>query len=60
MALIMTEQEIYDKVDMGSCSICEHSVVVPHRLPNDEIDITFDCTIEDIKQCPIVIHDMSL
>ena len=61
MAQIMTKEEIiYDNVSDGSCIMCEHSVVVPHMMPNGEVDVTFDCTIEDIKQCPVVIHDMSL
>ena len=57
---MLKEEEIHANVMIGDCAMCKHGVIVPHRKPNDEVDVTFDCTIEDIKKCPVVIHDMSL
>ncbi len=58
--IMLKEEEIHANVMLGDCAMCKHAVTVPHRKPNEELDVTFDCTIEDIKQCPVVIHDMSL
>jgi len=54
------EEEIYNSVTSASCHQCKYGVP---RRPTDEnavVVMEFDCTIEDIKQCPVVIHDMSL
>jgi len=57
----MTDEElIYSKVTSGNCHQCKYGVP---RKPEDEnlvVSMEFDCTIEDFRKCPIVIHDMSL
>jgi hypothetical protein len=70
MGLIMTkEEEIYSKVKNDDCARCEFQQKAENTYSGNEVgisydkmffSITFDCTIEDIKQCPVVIHDMSL
>ena len=57
---MLKEEEIHANVMVGDCAMCKHAVIVPHLKPNDEVDVTFECKIKDIKKCPIVIHDMSL
>ena len=61
MGQIMTkEEEIYSNVTLGSCHQCEYGELIQSNDENGEVTMGFDCTIDDIKQCPVVIHDMSL
>jgi len=56
----MTEQSIYNAVPQGACQQCQHAELFVTKNPDDEVISHWDCKIKDIKQCPIVIHDMSL
>jgi|SaaInlStandDraft_7_1057024.scaffolds.fasta_scaffold101814_2 hypothetical protein len=59
MELIMTkEEEIYNNVTLGSCHQCEYGELA--QAIDTDVEPKFECTIDDIKQCPVVIHDMSL
>jgi len=55
---MIKEQEIYDNVTVGSCYQCEYGILA--EVKEGDVEMVFDCTIEDIKKCPVVIHDMSL
>lgn len=55
---MLKEQEIYDNVTVGSCHQCEHGILAEAK--EEDVEMVFECTIVDIKQCPVVIHDMSL
>ena len=59
--MIMTkEEEIYNRVTNGSCHQCKYGQPIQATNENGEPIMAFECTIDDIKQCPVVIHDMSL
>ena len=61
MVQIMTkEQEIYNNVTDGSCHQCDYGRFAEPAEQGGEVVMTIDCTIEDINNCPVVIHDMSL
>ena len=52
------EEEIYNNVTLGSCHQCKYGELA--QAIDTDVEPVFDCTIEDIKKCPVVIHDMSL
>ena len=52
------EEEIYNNVTAGSCHQCEYGELA--QPTDSDVEPKFECTIDDIKQCPVVIHDMSL
>jgi|SaaInlStandDraft_4_1057021.scaffolds.fasta_scaffold350345_1 hypothetical protein len=52
------EEEIYNNVTAGSCHQCEYGEIAQGTGLNGEP--VLECTIEDFRKCPVVIHDMSL
>ena len=69
MELTMTREDISENISMEDCAKCKYARKATNKYVGSETNIsydsmffqiTFDCKIKDIKQCPVVIHDMSL